>query len=160
MVDMSFLYTYKSALYRVVLAEETEDLGAFHCSPLNAMHSLAELCALRVVVNPDLMAIAGTTIPKALYDTLLKAALLLSNDRAIEQLVAAWPWKVLALRNFAQPIFSTLNPLFCELDLCEQMRRGVKHTTCLAHILMECLKRKDATKLRCLDLTGYPCGEY
>lgn len=159
MVDMSFLYSYKSALYRVALDKEPEDLVSLHCLPLNTLRSLLDLCALHIVGNASLMAVARTTVPTALHDSLLRAALLLSNDSAIEQLMSAWPWKVLSLRNFAQPIFSSLNPLFCEIDLCEQMRRGVKHTTCLAHIFMECLKRRDSTKLRCLDLTGYPCGQ-
>jgi len=43
-------------------------------------------------------------------------------------------------------------------DLCTEMRRGVKYTTCLAHSFMVCLKRKDPIKLRYLDLTGFPMG--
>lgn len=159
MVDMSFLYTYKSALYRVALDDVTHDPCTLHYSPLNVMRSLSELCGLRIVRDAGLLKTAQQTIPVELFETLMKAALLLGNDAAIEQLVSSWPWKILALRNFVLPIFCSINPLFCEIDLCEQMRRGVKHTTCLAHILMESLKRRDATKLRCLDLTGYPAAE-
>ena len=41
----------------------------------------------------------------------------------------------------------------------DRMRRGVKFTTCLAHTFVECLKKRTATKLQVLDMTGYPTGK-
>ena len=126
----------------------------------------------------------------------MKAAVHDSRDRSIDVLVANWPVPVLALKQFAPPLFHDLrlryryisNSLFpynaCRIDggrsiantlfisnnkpwifcACSEsylslvMRRAIKYTTCLAHTFVECLKKRCETKLRCLDLSGYPTG--
>jgi len=112
-------------------------------------------------------AVACDTVPLSLCEALLIAALQNDRDRAVEQVVARWPWQHLFLRNCVPPMFSPRPHGFHriylsygdELGMCEHMRRGVKQTTCLAHTFIECLKRHTETKLRYLDLTGYPSGE-
>jgi hypothetical protein len=117
--------------------------------------------------------LARRTVPTDLCEPLLVAALHSDKDRAIEQLVASWPRRVLSLSHYSPAMFAPRNgsfsassaqsamstPPYCsELELCEHMRRGVKQTTCLAHTFIECLKQRTETKLQCLDLTGYPSG--
>lgn len=116
--------------------------------------------------------IARRTVPIELCEPLMIAALQSDRDRAIEQLIANWPHRFLLLSRYAPAMFAPQNagssmsslqsistPPYCsELELCEHMRRGVKHTTCLAHTFIECLKKRTDTKLQCLDLTGYPSG--
>lgn len=97
-------------------------------------------------------------VPIELRHALLKAALLLFRDDAVEKILSAWPSERLILSQYVEPMFYNVNPLYSDLDLCMEMRRGVKYTTCLAHSFMVCLKRKDRTKLRYLDLTGFPTG--
>ena len=111
---------------------------------------------------------AHDTVPVSLCEALLIAALQNDRDRSVEQLVARWPWQHLFLRNYVPPMFSPRAPgshqrcpsYGSDLEMCEHMRRGVKQTTCLAHTFIECLKRHAGTKLRYLDLTGYPSGMY
>jgi len=107
--------------------------------------------------------IARCTVPTDLCEPLLVAALQSDHDRAIEQLIASWPRRVLSLSQYSPAMFastaSSVTPPYCsEMEMCEHMRRGVKQTTCLAHTFIECLKRRTDTKLQCLDLTGYPSG--
>jgi len=112
-------------------------------------------------------ACARDTVPLSLCEALLVAALQSGRDRSIEQLVAGWPWQHLFLRNYVPPMFGPRAPgsrqrcltYSSDPEMCEHMRRGVKQTTCLAHTFIECLKRHTDTKLRYLDLTGYPSGQ-
>jgi len=113
-------------------------------------------------------AAARDTVPSSLCEALLVAALQNDRDRSVEQLVAGWPWHHIFLRNYVPPMFGPLLagshhrcPSYgSDIEMCEHMRRGVKQTTCLAHTFIECLKRRTETKLRYLDLTGYPSGSY
>ena len=116
--------------------------------------------------DASMTAQARDTVPLSLCEALLSAALQKDRNRSVEQLVAGWPWRHLLLRKYIPPMFGP-RPLGClqrfpsygsDLEMCEHMRRGVKRTTCLAHTFIECLKRHDETKLRYLDLTGYPSG--
>ena len=99
-------------------------------------------------------------IPPDLSYPLMKAALRLTRDRSIEVLLANWPHTVLSLTKLAPPLFSDLAMRYNTSHLHEMVRRAVKLTTCLAHTFVECLKKRTATKLQCLDLTGYPAGNY
>jgi len=113
-------------------------------------------------------AVARDTVPLSLCEALLISALQNDRDRSVEQLVAGWPWRHLFLRNYVPPMFAPRLagsrqrcPSYgSDLEMCEHMRRGVKQTTCLVHTFIECLKRHTETKLRYLDLTGYPSGWY
>ena len=109
---------------------------------------------------------AQDMVPVSLCEPLLVAALQNDRDRSVEQLVARWPWRLLRLSSYVPPMFGARThgfrqhcPLYGnEVEMCEHMRRSVKRTTCLAHTFVECLKRHTGTKLRYLDLTGYPSG--
>ena len=166
---MSFLYTYKAALYPLSLDSSSAVGGGRGSASIapdgdsgNAIpaqpRSLVEVCCQKIVQDSAMTRAARRTVPVDLCYTLMSEALRLDRDLAVEQLVANWPWHTLALRNFVPVMFGSIAPLVGETELAEHMRRGVKRTTCLAHTFMECLKKKTATKLRCLDLTGYPAG--
>jgi hypothetical protein len=74
-------------------------------------------------------------------------------------LVSRWPSPVLQLSRLAPPLFEELGALYNDRYLATHMRRGVKYTTCLAHTFVECLKKRAPTRLRVLDLSGYPAGK-
>ena len=153
--SMSFLFSYKATLYQVVFDQTSDELDFL--KSFNAK-SLTELCCQKIVQDSMMTKLARETVPVDLCESLMRAALVLGKDRAVEQLIAGWPWQQLALKNFVVPMFDSVRPLYSEIDLAEHTRCSVKHTTCLAHTFMECLKRRESSKLRYLDLTGYPSG--
>ena len=152
-VDISFLYNYKGVLYPI---DYDKKYGRDE-QTVN-VKTLVELSAGKIVLDAASTRRALQAVPQDLCYSLMKAALLLARDRAIEVLIAHWPWPVLTLRKFAPPLFEDIDALYSSTYISERMRRGVKYTTCLAHTFVECLKKRASTKLRCLDLTGYPAG--
>jgi hypothetical protein len=122
------------------------------------MTSLLDLCASKIVQDAATTKQALQTVPTDLCYSLMKAAVALSRDRSIEVLVAHWPFRTLSLKKFAPPLIDDVSLLNERDYIASRMRMGVKHTTCLAHTYVECLKKRSATKLRHLDLSGYPAG--
>ena len=120
--------------------------------------SLVDLSCHKIVQHSRGTREALKSMPPELFYNLMKAALMDMRDRTIEVLIAEWPFPVLALSRFAPPLFEKLEVLYSERYLGERMRRGVNYTTCLAHTFVECLKKRSPTRLRCLDLTGFPAG--
>jgi len=124
--------------------------------------------AVSSLQDASLTTAARDTVPQSLCEALLVSALQTDHDRSVEQLVAGWPWCRLVLRNYVPPMFGHQPPgshhqcpsYGNTLEMCDHMRRGVKQTTCLAHTFIECLKQHTKTKLRFLDLTGYPSGGF
>ena len=55
-------------------------------------------------------------------------------------------------------MFSSLQLLHNELEICQRTRLGVKYSADIVHSFIEALRRKQ-TKLRHLDLTGFPIAE-
>ena len=55
-------------------------------------------------------------------------------------------------------MFSSLQLLHNELEICQRTRIGVKYSADIVHSFIEALRRKQ-TKLRFLDLTGFPIAE-
>ena len=56
-------------------------------------------------------------------------------------------------------MFTDLKALYSDAYVADRMRRGVKYTTCLAHTFVECLKKRSPTKLKYLDISGFPTGK-
>ena len=56
-------------------------------------------------------------------------------------------------------MFTDLKALYSDAYVADRMRHGVKYTTCLVHTFVECLKKRSPTKLKCLDISGYPTGK-
>jgi hypothetical protein len=55
-------------------------------------------------------------------------------------------------------MFSSLQLLHNELEICQRTRLGVKYSADIVHSFIEALRRRH-TKLRYLDLTGFPIAE-
>ena len=99
-------------------------------------------------------------IPQELCSVLMRAALHLAKDRSIEVLLSHWPYSSLSLSRLAPALFCSCEALYDTRNyLIDRMRHGIKYTTCLAHIFVECLKKRSPTKLKYLDLSGYPTGK-
>ena len=164
MVDVN-LANYKGILYPLDLDHGTPgqpsgaavDLLVAESSP--GLKPLVDLCAEKTVMDATSTARALSAVPRELYYSLMRAALVKTRDRSIEVLISKWPWAVLSLRKLAPSMFDSLSTLYSAIHVTERMRRGVKYTTCLAHTFVECLKKRTPTKLKYLDLTGYPAGE-
>ena len=86
-------------------------------------------------------------------------ALVKRHTSDLQVLISKWPWSVLSLSRLAKCMFTDLRALYSDAYVAERMRRGVKYTTCLAHTFVECLKKRSPTKLKYLDISGYPTGE-
>lgn len=153
MVDMSFLYNYRGTLYPIDIHDSHGENVLVRGAP-----TLVDLCCRHIVKDSTTTKDCLGVVPHELCYSLMKAALYLSKDRAIEALVAHWPWSTLVLSRFAPKLFKDIGTLFNDVYLSDCMRRGVKYTTCLAHTFVECLKKRAQTKLKYLDLTGYPAG--
>lgn len=151
-MDISYLYTYRGTLYPIQSPTEPQKKAS--------QPSLVDLCCAKLVADASSTDRALQSIPQELFYNLMKAALTFTRDRTIEVLVAKWPSPVLKLSQFAPGLFEDLGALYNNVYLSEQMRKGVKYTTCLAHTFVECLKKRAPTKLKCLDLTGYPTGGF
>lgn len=55
-------------------------------------------------------------------------------------------------------MFSSLLLLYNDIEMCQRTRLGVKYSADIVHSFIEAL-RKRRTKLRYLDLTGFPIAE-
>ena len=153
MVDVNFLCSYKSILYPLDVRQE----GVCDDSK-TSVKSLVDMSAGQLVQDSGCLLQSLDSLPQDLYFNLMRAALLHNRDRVIEILVAHWPWPSLLLTRLAPPLFDNIEVLYNNAYVGERMRRGVKFTTCLAHTFVECLKKRSPTKLKYLDLTGYPSG--
>ena len=154
MVDISLLSTFRRVLYQVDY-DKLQNESKMRIS----VASLVDLSSKKIVMDSSLTHVAAYTVPVSLLQNLMKAALLEMRDRAIEILVAHWPWKFLKLSEFVPPLFSEISTLHDSDYVKDCMRRGIKYTTSLAHIFVENLKKKEDMKLRFLDLSGYPMGK-
>ena len=150
-MDSFIFHTYKGSLYPTRLVANAEK----ECPDVL---TLVDISCQKIVLDATSTEHAVQVVPIELCYSLMRAALTLSRDRAIEVLVAFWPWQILSLRKFVPQLFDGVTPLYSSLHVVEKMRKGMKYTTCLAHTFVECLKRRSPTRLKCLDLTGFPTG--
>ena len=148
-VDTAFLYSYKGAVYP--LSAESTQVGQ--------IKSLLDLCCSHIIQDSSTTRSVLNVAPTDLCFSLMKAALWRANDRAIEVLISKWPYPILSLKKFAPTLFGSTATLYNGVALSQRTRLGMKWTTCLVHTFVECLKRRDPTNLRFLDLTGYPTGK-
>lgn len=155
MVDISFIYHKSSWLLQYPV-----DLNRpLHQHQQPTISLLVDLCARKIVQDSSTTKRVVSIIPHELYYNLMKAALLLSKDRAIEVLICHWPWRCLSLQKLAPDLFDTVTVLYDDTYFADRMRTAVKYTTCLTHTFVECLKRRAPTKLCSLDLSGFPVAE-
>ena len=161
MADVTWA-NYKGILYPLDLEKKdmkySPEINTFSTEPYQ-QKTLVDLCAEKTVMDSTSTARALQVVPVELYYSLMRAALVKTRDRSIEVLISKWPWTVLSLKKLAPSLFDSLSTLYSSVHVAERMRRGVKYTTCLAHTFVECLKKRTPTKLKYLDLTGYPAGK-
>ncbi|CAG5121890.1 unnamed protein product [Candidula unifasciata] len=121
--------------------------------------SLLETCCAYIVRDANLTRIAIESVPPILCIHMMEAALKGNHDRSIQALMSRWMLKSLVLFKLVPSVFSSLLPLYEPLYQSDIVRQGLRYTTSLAHTFLECLRQQSATKLRHLDLTGFPTAE-
>ncbi|XP_060071356.1 leucine-rich repeat-containing protein 14-like [Ylistrum balloti] len=121
--------------------------------------SLLNLCAEYIVRDASFTKEAVQHIPYHLSVALMQAALLDNRDRSMETLISHWPLNSLTLKKLAPSLFTSAVPLYNSTYLMDIVRQSLRYTTCLSHTFLECLKKRTPTKLKYLDMTGFPTAE-
>ena len=152
MVDVAVMYNFNGALYPVELQKSVERQAS-------SVPPLVDLCSARITRDSTATRQAVDNVPPELCINLMQAALAKGHDRAIEVLICHWPMQGLTLRKLAPNLFDDLSCVYDGIFRTARIRMGIKYTTCLAHTFVECLKKRAPTKLKYLDLTGYPTGK-
>ncbi|CAC5378711.1 unnamed protein product [Mytilus coruscus] len=135
------------------------------CSPpaigqqKKSVASLTTLCSRYIIQDSTMTAQAIHYIPKELCIVLMQEALICNKDRAVDVLLSHWPFETLSLQKLVPNVFTSVRPLYDMLYLSEVTRQCLRYTTCLAHTFLECVKNKTPTKLRYLDMSGFPTPE-
>lgn len=145
---------YQGAVYPLDL-HAAPAIGRFQKST----SSLVETCCKFIVRDSNFTSYIVNIVPKELRVCLMKEALKENKDRAIEVLLSNWHMEALVLRELTPNIFTSLKPLHDTYYLSDIVRQGLRYTTCLAHTFLECVKKKMPTRLRYLDLSGFPTAE-
>ncbi|KAL8588991.1 hypothetical protein ACOMHN_065773 [Nucella lapillus] len=124
--------------------------------------TLVELAAAKIVQSSDMTGAALTVIPKTLYEPLMMEALFKNHELAVQRIIAWWPGPALVLRDMVPELFTSVQPLYNMEYLTDIVKQGLRYTTSLAHTFLDVLKRQaynSKTRLRFLDLTGFPTAE-
>lgn len=144
---------YRGALYPISLQE---------CSlnKTQTVKTLLQIAADYIVKDASMTLRALEVIPQELCMVLMQQALEGNRDRAVDVLLTKWPLATLSLRKFAPDIFTSLGLLHDHSELTKITKQGLRYTTCIAHNFLETLKKKCPTKLKFVDLSGYPTGNF
>lgn len=121
--------------------------------------SLLEIAADFIVQDSTTTESAVNVLPQELCTVLMQQALEGNRDRAVDVLLTKWPLQSLTLKKFAPDIFVNLSLLHDGVQLQRVAKQGLRYTTCVAHNFLETLKKKCKTKLKYVDITGYPTAE-
>ena len=124
------------------------------------LRSLLDICAAYIVQDSTLTSNAAQVVPQEIFVPLMRAALLGNKDRAVEALLYHWPYATLSLKTLVPSLFTSVLPLYDTDYLSDIVRNSLRYTTCLAHTFLEGLKNKSPSKLRYLDISGFPTGKY
>ncbi|CAL1528649.1 unnamed protein product [Lymnaea stagnalis] len=145
---------YKGAVYPLDLD------GTPCCRPTRtSAPTLLDSCCAFIVRDANLTRAAIDSVPPILCIHMMEAALKGNHDRSIHALMARWRLKSLVLSKLVPSVFSSLLPLYEPLYQADLVRQGLRYTTSLAHTFLECLRQESPTKMRHLDLTGFPTAE-
>lgn len=126
---------------------------------LQTVKTLLELAADFIVQDSTATVAAVNILPQELCTVLMQQALEGNRDRAVDVLLTKWPLQSLTLKKFAPDIFTNLGLLHDGYQLQRVAKQGLRYTTCVAHNFLETLKKKCKTKLKFVDITGYPTAE-
>lgn len=122
--------------------------------------SLLQIAADFIVKDSTSTMAAVDVLPQELCTILMQQALEGNKDRAVDVLLTKWPLQTLSLKKFAPDIFTKIGLLHDHAELARVAKQGLRYTTCVAHNFLETLKKKlCSTKLKFVDLTGYPTGK-
>ncbi|KAH9520018.1 hypothetical protein Btru_071483 [Bulinus truncatus] len=145
---------YKGAVYPL-------DLDGLPCCKQGktTAPTLLEACCAYIVKDASLTRAAIDCVPPILCIHMMEAALRGNHERSIQALMSQWRLKSLVLSKLVPNVFSSLLPLYEPLYQSDLVRHGLRYTTSLAHTFLECLRQETPTKLRHLDLTGFPTAE-
>ncbi|XP_033736693.1 LOW QUALITY PROTEIN: leucine-rich repeat-containing protein 14-like [Pecten maximus] len=146
---------YQGAVYPLDLHADPNH-GQFRKTHIK---SLVNLCAEYIVRDASFTREAVQHIPYHLSVALMQAALLDNRDRSMETLISHWPLNSLTLKKLAPSLFTSVVPLYNSTYLTDIVRQSLRYTTCLSHTFLECLKKRTPTKLKYLDMTGFPTAE-
>ncbi|OWF47983.1 leucine-rich repeat-containing protein 14-like [Mizuhopecten yessoensis] len=146
---------YQGAVYPLDLHAEPNH-GQYRKTPIK---SLVNLCAEYIVRDATVTKEAVQHVPHHLSVALMQAALLDNRDRSMETLISHWPLNSLTLKKLAPTLFTSVVPLYNSTYLSDIVRQSLRYTTCLSHTFLECLKKRTPTKLKYLDMTGFPTAE-
>ncbi|XP_069124209.1 leucine-rich repeat-containing protein 14-like [Argopecten irradians] len=146
---------YQGAVYPLDLQEEPNH-GDYRRTHIK---SLVNLCAEYIVRDASFTKVAVQHIPNHLSVALMQAALLDNRDRSMETLISHWPLNSLSLRKLAPSLYTSVVPLYNSTYLTDIVRQSLRYTTCLSHTFLECLKKRTPTRLKYLDMSGFPTAE-
>lgn len=146
---------FRGALYPLNL-----ELCRSRSQKSQTVKSLLQIAADYIVQDSTSTTMALNVLPQELCTVLMQQALEGNRDIAVSVLLTKWPLQSLCLRKFAPDIFTNMGMLHDHAELTRIAKQGLRYTTCLAHNFLETLKKKCKTKLKFVDLTGYPTGNY
>ncbi|XP_005092428.1 leucine-rich repeat-containing protein 14 [Aplysia californica] len=121
--------------------------------------SLLEICCSYVVKDAAMTRAAIDCVPSILRVHMMEAALKGNHDRSIQALMSRWSLQSLVLSRLVPSVFTSLLPLYRPVYQSDLVRQGLRYTTALAHTFLECLRQVSSTKIRHLDITGFPTAE-
>ena len=121
--------------------------------------SLLQISSDYIVKDSTMTLKAINEMPQELCTVLMQQALEGNRDRAVDVLLTKWPLNTLCLKKFAPDVFTNLSLLHDHMELTKVSKQGLRYTTSVAHNFLETLKKKCPTKLKFVDLSGYPTGE-
>ncbi|KAL4237599.1 hypothetical protein ACF0H5_002313 [Mactra antiquata] len=145
---------FKGALYPLNL-----DLCRSKVQEKYHVKSLLQIAADYIVLDSTMTSNAVNILPQELCTVLMQQALEKNKDRAIDVLLSRWPLQTLSLKKFTPNIYTNLAILHDHVELSRVAKQGLRYTTSVAHNFLETLKKKTSTRLKCIDLTGYPTAE-
>ncbi|XP_052269411.1 leucine-rich repeat-containing protein 14-like isoform X2 [Dreissena polymorpha] len=143
---------FKGALYPLTL----DCVPAQKVFPIK---SLVQIASDYIVKDATMTLSAIEVMPQEVFTVLLQQALEGNRDRAVDVLLTKWPLPTLSLKKFAPNIFTNLGLLHSQSELIKVAKQGLRYTTCIAHNFLETLKRKCDTRLKVVDISGYPTAE-
>ncbi|GFN98917.1 leucine-rich repeat-containing protein 14 [Plakobranchus ocellatus] len=145
---------YKGAVYPL-------DLDAPPHLKLKRMQvpTLLEACCAYIARDASLTRQTIEEVPPILCIHLMEAALKGNHDRSIQALMSQWKLPSLVLSKLVPTVYSSFLPLYDSTYQSDLVRQGLRYTTSLAHTFLECLRQESPTKIRRLDLTGFPTAE-
>lgn len=95
-------------------------------------------------------------LPPQLLFCVMKAAIVKGHDRSVDVMLPHWPHSTFSLLQIWPDLYNTLEILYNNELHNTRMRQGIQTTNYLINAFLNIVKKKVPTKLRNLDLRGFP----